>query len=844
MDRLPICDILPQITSSLRSNSSLVLLAPPGAGKTTVVPGALVDAGLVDGQLWVLEPRRLAARLASQRVAYERGGRLGGEVGYRVRFDNQTSASSKIVYVTEGVLTQRLIGDPLLEGLGAVVLDEFHERSIHADLNLSMLYEVQQVRPELRIVVMSATLEPGPVSLFLDGCPIIESKGTSFPVTIHYAERPDVRAIEERVASTIKRALRNPEAKGDILTFLPGAGAIRRTQHLLGNDLARVAVVKRLHGDMEAEAQDGVVRARKLAEQRRVILSTNIAESSLTIPGVDVVVDSGLSKLVSYDANAGLDHLEVRKISVFSAEQRAGRAGRSGPGQVYRVWTLAEHKLLLASESPEITRLDLCQTVLQICAWSGRSPREFNWFEAPPTGRLRAAVALLRLLGALPADEQDFRLTPLGEMLRDLPVHPRLGKVLLTSMAYNQLERGSKLAALICERDILVDQHVLRDTVGPSDLLDRLERLDDVQRGYDPQARGVDSQRSRVVLRLAKQLTAIANRMPLLPVEPEPSAENALLRSILAGFPDRVGKLLGEGLVQLASGGRARLAPTSVVKDGEFLVAVQIEGQGSAKIPFIRMASSLDVVWLRALGHGVKEDTEARYLKHKDRVEGVRTSKFGLIDLSVRACDVDTNMISAALEKAAYSAIDQAIPLTDELMNFFWKCRLIHMHMPELQLESIEPDQRIHLVPQLVVGRSSLAEVQKTDIRRLLLERWPQIRGRFDQLVPDNISVPSGRRIQLKYRPEGPPVVSVRLQEVFGLQKTPTVLDGKVSVLMELLAPNHRPVQVTQDLESFWANTYYEVRKELRRRYPKHQWPERPEDGVPSHRTRPRSRER
>lgn len=833
---LPIHEVTSDIVSALRRGPRLVLLAPPGAGKTTVVPGLLVDEQLAKGQVWVLEPRRLAARLAATRVAEERGGRVGHEVGYRVRFVDQTSRSTRIVYLTEGILTRRMVADPFLEGVGAVILDEFHERSIHADLALAFLREVQESRPELKVVVMSATLDPGPVAAFLGGCPIVESQGRAHPIDVRYLERPDDRRVEERVAAGVKRALREG-GDGDILAFLPGAGEIARAERSLSSDLEGLSVVLPLHGELDPKAQDRAVAPRAPGGLRRVVLATNVAESSLTIPGVDTVVDGGLAKTSRYDPGLGVDHLELGRISRFSADQRAGRAGRLGPGRAFRMWTEAEHRLLPTAEAPEIARTDLASAVLAVTAWSGSDPSAFGWFERPPQGMLDAAVRLLRRLGALPAE--GFRPTALGEVLADLPVHPRLGKLLLVSRSWDALEAGARVAALASERDVLRERGRLRDRVGSSDLLERLERLEAVAAGEAPERVGLDPRGARAALRAADRLAKIALRAPPLPPSSRASGEEALLRATLGAFPDRVARRGRGGSVQLAEGGSAQLAEESVVKDAELLVAVQLDGRGAGQRAIVRLASRVERAWLDLDAGGVEARTVARFDEARERVEVVRSVRFGAIELDARPDPEAQIDPSEALVEAARASIDRALPVTDEVQALLHRYAFLRRSVPELELRELGPDARLEVLPAVALGKRAFVELRAADLAAALLALVPEAAARIDQLAPLSLPIPSGRRARLRYEAEGPPVLSVKLQEVFGLAETPRVADGRVPVKMELLAPNLRPVQVTQDLSSFWSNTYAEVRKELRRRYPKHQWPEDPKDGIPSARARP-----
>lgn len=842
---LPIDDVLPELVRRLRAGPNLVLLAPPGAGKTTRVPSALVDEGLVPAgeRVLVLEPRRLAARLAATRIADERGVRLGGEVGYQVRFEDKTSRDTRIALITEGILTRRLQSDPFLEGVGAVVLDEFHERSVHADLGLAFLREIQRtVRPELKVVVMSATLDPAPVQRFLGDCPVLESDGRIFPVDVRFLERPDDRRLEERVAAGARRAVRE-QHEGDVLVFLPGAAEIRRTQDNLQESLEGVDVCP-LFGDMDPKAQD---RAVAPGPRRKVILATNLAESSLTIEGVRTVVDAGLQKLNRFDPAHGLDRLELVKISARSAAQRTGRAGRLGPGVAYRLWTEKEDRALAREDPPEIARIDLAPVVLDVLRWSASDPAGFGWYEAPPAAALARALALLRELGAV--DKGGFRITELGESLAQLPLHPRLGVLLARAHAAGRVAQGARLAAVASERDVLPRRGPAErgtDEVGASDLAVRLERLGgfEAEGGDRGAARrwGLEHGSAKNVLRVARRLETLATRAWGAPKRRKRGDDEALAaRWLLAAYPDRVAKRRreGEDTVLLAEGGSARLTPESVVKEAPLMVAVEVDGGRVGKGGWVRLAAAIDEGWLE-----VETRHAARWNPEALRAEAVVERRYLELVLDERPDRrPDPQALAEVLAKAAADDLERALPQDEALTTFLRRYRLVQENLPELELPEMGPEIRLEILPELCIGKKSFAELQRVNVAAYLQDRLPrEAQAALAKHAPPAVAIPSGRQARLRYEAEGPPVLSVRLQEVFGLYDSPRVAKGRVPVKMELLAPNQRPVQVTQDLASFWANTYAEVRKELRRRYPKHQWPEDPKDGVASARVRPRRR--
>lgn len=846
--RLPIDEVTGTLVQHLRDGPNLVLLAPPGAGKTTRVPQVLLDRGLLPkGQrVLVLEPRRLAARMAAQRIADERGVRLGGEVGYQVRFEDRTSAETRIALVTEGILTRRLQSDPLLEGVGAVILDEFHERSIHADLALAFLREVQEtVRPELKVIVMSATLDPAPVAAYLGGCPVVESHGRAHPVTVRFLERPDERSPVDALVGAVRRAARELEGeRGDILAFLPGAGEIRRAKEQLEPALGERFDVAMLYGELEAGAQDRAVRP---GPRRKIILSTNIAESSLTIEGVACVVDSGWQKLARFDPALGVDRLELARISTRSAEQRTGRAGRLGPGHAYRCWTEKEHGTMPGEDLPEIGRVDLAPVLLDVLRWSPADPRRFRWFDPPPEAIIERAVRLLRALGAVAAE--GWALTPLGEKLAAFPLHPRLAMILVRAHERGVLEKGARIAALASERDVV--RHGERREarlVAASDLLERADRLGhfEAEGGRDAGRFGLDNQAARNVLRVESRLLEVARKaLGRGPARPRGDEEESLLRVILAGYPDRVGrrKSREDDRVVLVGGGGARLAKESVVQHAELLVALDIDaGRRGQASGLIRLASQVERRWLEEDTPGIRTVRSARWNETREAAEAVIEVRYFDLVLEERPDAKGVpEALSAVLAEAARADLDRALPLTDQTSTFVARYELLRRTMKELELPPLDREARLALLEELCAGKKSFAELRAVNLAAALEQGLShEARQALSRHAPLSVPVPSGRQASLRYEHDGPPVLSIRLQEVFGMYETPRVANGRVPVKMELLAPNQRPVQVTQDLKSFWETTYAEVRKELRRRYPKHQWPEDPKEGIPSARVRPR----
>ncbi len=834
---LPIDAVLPEIIAGLTQRParrrSLVLRAPTGAGKTTRVPPALLDAGVAgDGQIVMLEPRRLAARAAARRMAAEGGWRLGEEVGFHIRFDRRAGPKTRILVVTEGVLVRMLQSDPFLEGVGVIVFDEFHERSLQSDLALAMSRRVQtEAREDLALVVMSATLEPRPIADYLGDCAIVESEGRLYPVEISYLDRADDRRPEAVVAAGVRRVL--GETNGDVLVFLPGVGEIRRTAELLKNDAERARVrVLSLYGDLPAEQQDAVL---KRSGQRKVVLATNVAETSITIDGVGAVVDSGLVRELRFDPSHGLDRLELVRISRASADQRAGRAGRQGPGVCLRLWTEHDDRSLAAATKPEIRRVDLAAPALQLLAWGESDLEAFGWFERPESATLRRALELLTDLGALESGAP----TRLGREMARLPTHPRLARLLIAGRRAGDLRRVALAAALQSERDIVVRSPGERPdarAAGPSDLLDRLEAVERfATSGYGETALGpVHRGRARQVLRVGQQLERLAKRAGSGAGNPRGlDPEEGLLRALLAAYPDRVAKRREPGSRRgVMVGGRGVvLADSSCVREADLFLCLELDSRGREAL--VRQASAIEADWLPA--ERLVTHAEAFFDETRERVAGRRRRRYRDLVIAEEECDPaqcpgGREEVEHVLASAAAERLERALPLHDrDIAAFLARIRCLAGWMPELGLPPFEVDDLKQLLPQLVAGLRSFAELRKAPLLQNLrgVLAFEQLRA-LDRLAPERLEVPSGSRVHLRYEPGQPPILAVRIQEMFGLDQTPAVAGGKVPVLLHLLAPSMRPQQVTSDLPSFWRNTYPQVRKELRARYPKWAWPEDP----------------
>lgn len=825
-DNLPVAEILAEAVAASRGGA-VVVTAPPGSGKTMLVPAAVLDDLPPGEKVILVQPRRIAARAVARRIAELRGVRLGEEVGYQVRFDACVTRATRLAVVTTGILLRRLLDDVALEGVGAVVLDEFHERTVEMDLAIGLLVRIRQtLRPELRIVVMSATLAAEPVAKLLGGAPIVHAEGRRFPVTVRYHRRGEQRPMAELVAATVPDALRDTD--GHVLVFLPGVGEILRAQEALTPLAERqgIALVP-LFGDLPPEQQD-----RALADlgQRKVILATNVAETSLTIDGVTAVVDSGQARQMHVSAATGLPRLDLVPISQASAEQRAGRAGRTAPGVCWRLWDEQSHHGRPVAEIPEILRSDLAEPLLALYALGERG--EFSWLDPPSADAVENARHLLRLLGAIDAED---RVTPLGEELVRMPAHPRLGRLLLAGARHGVLRETSLAAALLSERDPFRSaQHARR---GPrdygtvrtrSDVVDRIIALQAFHAGQRMADADLELHPggARNVLRAAEQLYRMAD------FEMAPRAERpelALMQALLEGFPDRLCKLRGgtQDRALMVGGRGVRLDGASRVRGEPLFLAIELNDAGGEARA--RMVSAVERAWLP--DDFVRPVEELFFNPSRGQVEA--RARVYWDDLLLEETPVaigDAAAAAALLAKEARQQLDRVLPPADSAAGkFLARVRWLAEMRPDLNLPPLDEPALADMLPDVCHGLRSLDELRSADWLAWLQARVGFDRlAEIDRLAPAEIEVPSGNRHTVVYESGKPPVLAVRIQEVFGLATTPTVAGGRVPVVLHLLGPNYRPQQVTADLASFWATGYPEVKKELRRRYPKHAWPDDP----------------
>lgn len=820
---LPIDDVLATIVDAVRQRGTCVVVAPPGSGKTTRVAPALLDAGLAGtGQVLMLQPRRVAARLSARRIAWERGGEVGGEVGYKIRFEDKTSRSTRLVVLTEGLLTRRLVADPLLLDASIVVLDEFHERSQHTDLCFAMLAELRRtVRDDLRIVVMSATLDPGPAAAFLGDAPIVRAEGRAFPVSLAFDPRPATAPLPERVARSVIHQL-NETPSGHVLAFLPGTGEIRRAEEQLATLAAgdegislRGVTVLPLHGRLTGPEQD---RALAPTPGRKVVLATNVAETSVTLDGVVAVVDSGLVRQARFEAGLGLDRLELVPISRASADQRAGRAGRTGPGRCRRLWTEAEDHRRIAFDTPEVRRHDLAPVLLDLLAW-GVDPQHFPWFDAPPRQSVDAGMALLRRLDAV----RDGAITDVGRRLAAIPAHPRFGRVLLEAQRRGVLASAATVAALVESGDPF-----LPDEIDPSDPIgDRLFRLADAEgRGRAP--RGADRGAWERLRRTRDQLLRAAEAIGEFDGPGDEHDDDALVHALLAGLPDRlcVRRSPGSDRLRRIGDQGAVLDRRCPLPGHETLLALDLDVQDRASEPKVRLALPVPLSALPVVDEvqlGFDED------RHAVGARRVRAA-FGLMleDLGATAIP-DMDAASRLLVEHAADRPELALRPSEDVRRLRSRMVFLRRVRPELELPPVP--SWLELLHAAAPGRRSFEELRRVDLHEVLLRGWTwQQRKILDDEAPEAISVPSGASIPLEWPEEGAgqPVLAARIQQLFGQKESPRVAAGRVAVVIHLLAPSGRPQQVTADLRSFWAGAYLEVRKELRARYPKHPWPEDP----------------
>jgi ATP-dependent helicase HrpB len=835
---LPIDEALPALRAALHAHHAAVLQAPPGAGKSTVVPLALLHEEWVRARrLIVLEPRRLAARAIATRMAVTLGEPPGATVGYRMRLDTRVSAATRIEVVTEGVLTRMLQDDPALEGVAAVIFDEFHERSLQADLGLALCLDARAtLASELRILVMSATLEVGPVAQLLADAPVVCSAGRAFPVETRYvgsgppllagAGTRVAESPEQLVAKIVRRALR--EAQGDLLVFLPGAREIRRVQSLL-QDLGQAVTVLPLYGELAADEQDAALAPARTG-LRKIVLATNIAETSLTIPGVQVVVDCGLMRRARFDPVTGMGHLETQRISRASADQRRGRAGRTAAGVCYRAWSEGAQAALAAFTPAEILDADLAPLALELASWGTREPAELRWLDAPPASQLGSARDLLVRLDALDADQ---RITALGREMARLGVHPRLAHMLIRARPLGVVRLAAELAALLSERDLMRGFGAAQD----GDMRTRLELLHGANAAAAAD-RGTLQRARRAARELQRQLGGH---------EDQSGGDVAAAGLLLAfAYPDRIGRRRegGEGRFILANGRGAAFAQAQSLARQEFIVAVDLDDREREA----RILLACPIARAELMEHFAQHLHTSESVSWNSREQAVmarrRTQLGALVLEDSPLARVPEEPARAAMLVGVRELGITALPWERDTRELQARIQFVRRALPagdawpQVSDEALLATLDAWLTPWLdgVTRREHLARMPLGDALRMLLTHDQQ--RQLAQWAPTHLAVPSGSQVRIDYQDESAPAVSVKLQEVFGLPISPRLGPAQVPVTFRLLSPAQRPLQVTRDLASFWRGAYAEVRKDMRGRYPKHHWPENPLEAAPTRSTR------
>lgn len=834
---LPIFQLEDALVRSLRASSRLVLEAPTGSGKSTQVPQILLDSGVIGtGEIVVLQPRRLATRMLAARVASERGGRLGDEVGYQIRLDRVCSGRTRIRFVTEGILLRQMLADPSLSGIGAIIFDEFHERHLYGDITLARALDLQEnLRPDLKLVVMSATLDAGALEKYMAPCDRLTSAGRNYPVEIEYLQKSlgdfpvwDAAAQElERLAA---------QTEGDVLVFMPGAYEINRTLQSIkasGSQFLSFA----LHGELSAADQDAAVAR---YDRRKVIVSTNVAETSLTIDGVRVVIDAGQAKISRFDPYRGINTLFVEKISRASADQRAGRAGRTAPGHCIRLWTEREHGDRAHQELPEIRRLDLAEVVLTLKASGVQDVAGFRWLESPEPRSLERALTLLSDLGAIDAGGA---ITALGRRMLAFPAHPRYARMLLAAHELGCVPDIALVAALTQGRNLMrraegkqmeADRERALGECVDSDffVLMRAHRFAE-QCNFNPQRcrpLGINGLAAREAAALAEQFVFIAKNEGL-DVRGRDTSSEAVARCVLAGFPDQVALRCDSGTLrcQLVHQRKGVLARESVVHDSPLLVACEvreIEIRGEVET-LLTLATGIREEWLRDLfPEAFREETEVAFDATQRRVVARSTTRFHDLLLHTGSSDKVPHDQAAAL--LAREVASGACPLKnwDNAVEQ-WILRLNQLAdwCPEYQLPKLPPEDRQLLVEEICHGTTTYKEIKERAV-------WPVVRSwlsepqqrLLEQYAPERLDLPNGRKCKIQYAPNAQPTIAVRIQDLYGVTGDLRIAGGRVPLVIQVLAPNHRPIQITQNLATFWKESYPKIKQELQRKYPRHEW--------------------
>ena len=841
-DRLPIYEIERDIIARLQSDKRLILSAPTGSGKSTQVPQMLLKHGLLGtGQVVVLQPRRLAARLLAARVASELGVKLGEEVGYQIRFENVTSAKTKIRFVTEGVLLRQMIDDPQLRGVSAILFDEFHERHLYGDITLAQTLDQQEkFRPDLMLAVMSATLNAGELEKYLSPCAVLSSEGRMFSVEHEYAELPayaDKRPVWEQAADAFSRYVHGG-GEGDVLVFMPGGFEIAQTVETIRHTSeAKGFILLPLHGELPPRDQDAAVAR---YDRRKVVVATNVAETSLTIDGVRLVIDSGLARVARYDANRGINTLLIDKISQSSADQRAGRAGRTAPGVCMRLWSREEHSHRAVQELPEIKRLDLSEVVLTLKASGVEDLRKFRWLEKPDEISLTHAEELLADLGAI----HENKITAIGRKMLAFPLHPRYARMLLAAQTYGCVYQACLVAALTQGRGLLLRNcgkevdSVREDLLGEKASSDFWILMRAWSFAFNNQFRvdacrklGIHAVTAKQVGPLFDQFLRIAKDEGL-DTRPNEVKDENLQKCILIGFSDRVARRMDQGTLrcELVHGRRGVLARESAVQSSPLFVAAEIreiEGRDREVNTILSLGTAIEVDWLKELfPDDIKSDVHVQYDTREKRVLAAELLRFRDLALAAKRIDPPPGDAAARLLADEILAGRLLLPNWDHhVEQWLARLNLLCKECADLQLPAITDEDKKSIIEQLCHGAMSYKDIKEREVKPIVMS-WLSAAQRelLDKHAPERLTLPNGRTPKVNYEPGKSPFISLRIQELYDVNQTPKIALGRVPVTVHILTPGMKPIQVTQDLANFWREHYPKIKSELARKYPRHLW--------------------
>ncbi len=837
-DPLPIYNLDEEIIRALRDGGRLILQAPTGSGKSTQVPQILLDGGVLgSGRCLILQPRRLATRMLAKRVAEERGGALGGEVGYQIRLDNVSSPQTRILFVTEGILLRQMLANPSLDGLSTLIFDEFHERHLYGDISLARALDLQEsLRPDLKIIVMSATLDGAQLERHLAPCETLSSSGRTFPVEIEYLRHePRDDPPWELAADAVSENLDRTD--GDILVFMPGAYEIQRTIREMSHRAPSGCAILPLHGELPASEQDKAVAR---TGKRKIIVSTNVAETSLTIDGVTMVVDAGLARVARYDPHRGINTLFIEKISRASADQRSGRAGRTAPGLCLRLWTERDHTMRAAAELPEIKRLDLAETVLSLKVAGVRDLANFRWIDRPDEKSLARAEQLLSDLGAL--DSRTGEITPTGRRMLSFPVHPRYARMFLAAREFDCVRAAALIAALTQSRNLLLraERRVEEERAeifgqGISDFLILIRAFSYAQRhdfrldALRPLA--IHAEAARQVKKLFEQFLEIA-RHEGLDADSGAAKDEAIARCVLAGFADQVARRRSGGTLvcDIVHGRRGQLARSSVAQDSRLIVAAEIneiEGRSGDAQVVLSLATQIEEIWLREM---FPDDFEERTAHHFDSSQNrvvVRREKI-FRDLVIESQDRDAEPspeASACLARAVANGDLILNQWNDSVEQWIARVNFLAEALPEHHIPKIGAAERGYVVHLACEDATNYREIKDRPILSLVRSiLTPAQQQLVEKHAPERLELPGGRRAKITYAPDSTPVLSARIQDLYGVADDLKIAAGRMPLIIHVLAPNHRPVQVTNSLKTFWVESYPKLKQQLQRQYPKHEW--------------------